>query len=756
MTLVIGDADHLLGEPIIGKPQEGQSLIYSGHSFIPAEFVDKNQLETVRQTVLEVGQTAGQALDRAIETRTLLDGFINENRIEIHPLERKLLETLRQNVHLFVLTSSKVNGESIQPLIDGFADSFASDSFIDWESSDGYYNRLDRSFSSIVAAPGQKLYAPFDNPDQLNLYKAHEEIKYWHQDHKLTGHFEGSENFFSPGSLVDIGGGKVSFPAADHGLTVGDFVRFFGFLNSAYNAIHYVDQLSSEDEIVVRGNFVAEQTSASCGYRKIISTKVSCGNVCVEPGMAVEFQNSIRRVVRIDGSSPAEGQITMDSEIPSQAIVGIKGTLVGSHGLTLSSARDHNGESNNSIIDATPTAINEENVQFSSQTASYEAYKVFDDEHGANNRWLTAQHNTTGWVSYDFGLGGKIINKYRWRTFENDSNAVPGAWKLEGSHDNIDWTTLHEGSNDNIGSNTWIPVQPPGYFTFYNSQSYRYYRFNVTANCGHPEYLCVDEIELIESDAMVFPQSIMVTCTKPELFSKSPEWSVIEKLEITETKPVGSATFYALSFDSGQSWDVFKNGEWKKIAMCESGLWQFRTDLDVWESSPLNTEISALKKAFGESLNLMNALEMAGLSAGDWSKQGAWDGSTNSVQLAFGLRVGEDETPVVEGVQVTFTRKGRDLKLTSLPMQIFPGAQNIQVSFLVKNHGESLKLYASLDDSLEWSEFENLSRRASLANGIDFYVAGDFSIHESSQIRLKAECDSSVGTELHGWALSWS
>ena len=755
MALVIGDADHLLGEPIIGKPREGQSLIYNGHSFVPATFVDQNQVETVRQSVMEAGHTAQQAMDRSIETRTLLEGFINENRLEIHPLEARLLETLRQNIHLLVLTSSKVHEESTQLMIDGFADSFASDSFIDWEVSEASYNSIEGSFSPIVAASGQKLKVSLDNTDQLELNDAQGEIKFWRQDHKRTGHFEGGENFFSAGSLVDRGGGRVSFPAVNHGLVAGDFVRFFGFLNSAYNAIHAVDPLTTEDEIVVVINFVAEQTGSNCGYRKIISMQVLCGNVCIEPGMEIEFQNSRQGIVSVNSASPCEGQITMDSEIPSQAIIGIKGILVGPQGLIVSSVRDHDGVSNNSIIDATPTVIDPGKVAFSSQTTSYEAYKVFDDGHGTNHRWLTARFDTTGWVSYDFGLGGKVINKYRWRTFENVSNAVPGVWKLEGSHNNIDWTSLHEGSNNNIAANTWIPVEAPGYFTFYNSQSYRYYRLNVTANCGHPEYLCLDEIELIESNEIVFPQSIMVACTKPAVFAESYDWSVIEKVEVTETKTAGSATFYALSFDSGQSWAVFRNGEWKKIASRETGSWQFQTDLETWESSPRNSQVSALKRALGESLNQMNGQEMAALLPSDWSKPGAWDVSTNSIQLAVGIRVDGDESPVVEGIQITFTGKAHDLKLESLPIEIGLGARNIQLSFLVKNYINSIRLYASVDGSPQWSEFENLSRRASLSNGIDFFVAGQFPVHENSQIRLKAECDSSAGTELHGWALSW-
>ena len=756
MTVVMGDADHLLGEPIIGKPQEGQSLIYDGHSFVPARFVDQNQLESLKQSVAEAEQTAEGALDRTIETQTFLNAIINENRIEIHPLEKNVLDTLTHNVHLLVLQWAKMNADHRPFIIDGFVDPFFYDTSVDLELSDAFHDSEVGSFSQVPAVSGQKFTALFENANQLELSDFRGEINYWRQDYEETGHFEGVENFLGSGSITDKGAGKVGFPAPDHGLSPEQLVRFYGFQNSGYNSIKSVDLLTTENEIVVNGIFVSEETDSSCAYRKIIFIDVDSENISVEPGMEVEFNNSKHALVRIDNSLNGERQISLDSETPSQEVKGIRGLLIGSGGLVMSSARVHDGAANDSSVDSVPTAVNPEDVACSSQTESYEAYKVFDDGHGLNNRWLSARYNTTGWVSYDFGLGGKIINKYRWRTFENESNAVPGTWKLEGSDDNVNWTSLHEGSNIEIGPDTWIPVQSPGYFTFYNSQPYRYYRFNVTANCGHPEYLCMDEIELIESSANVFPESIMVACTKPELVPETIELSAIEHLEIMETKPAASEIFYALSFDSGQNWVIFNNGEWTKIATYESEIWKFRSRPDTLETPPENTMISALKKAFGESLNLMSAQEIASLCSDDWSKEGAWDGTANSIRLAAGLSLIGDEAPRLGGIQITYTEKAGNLRLVSLPISIDPPTQEIRLSFLVKKYDESLRLYAATDDSTQWFGFDNFSKRASLLNGIDFFVTGPLTIHESSQIRLKAECNGSQGSELHGWALNWN
>ena len=153
------------------------------------------------------------------------------------------------------------------------------------------------------------------------------------------------------------------------------------------------------------------------------------------------------------------------------------------------------GLANNSEIDSTSTASAGSMVTASSHTINYEPWKAFNDEYGLMNRWLTSAGNTTGWICYDFGENNeKVINKYRWRSMESDSDAVPGAWQLQGSNDYRNWTILHSGSNNTQTANTWV-----GWFTFINDSAYRYYRMFVTANCGHPSYLVIDEIELVQA-----------------------------------------------------------------------------------------------------------------------------------------------------------------------------------------------------------------------------------------------------------------
>lgn len=160
-----------------------------------------------------------------------------------------------------------------------------------------------------------------------------------------------------------------------------------------------------------------------------------------------------------------------------------------------------NGHDNNSETDAVPSQTDASRALASSETSGYEGWRLFNDEYGSGKRWLTEINNTTGWVRFDFGSNNRqVINKYRWRTFEADSNAVPGAWQFQGSDDGSSWTTLHEGTNTIQTADTWI-----GWFRFTNSSFYRYYRMNVTANLGHSQYLCVEELEMAAAQTAVNP-----------------------------------------------------------------------------------------------------------------------------------------------------------------------------------------------------------------------------------------------------------
>ncbi|MGD9817974.1 MAG: discoidin domain-containing protein, partial [Desulfomonilaceae bacterium] len=579
---------------------------------------------------------------------------------------------------------------------------------------------------------------------------------FWIQDNECQGHFEDQEKFFTYGVVTGVSPGKVSFPAIGHGLAPGQVARFSGFNHSGYNAIHLIDPSSTENEIVISADFYPEQITINCSYRTVLSLGSSGECPGIVEGVKVQFVNETSGVVWIDSATKGAGasKVALGHPVASQEVVRITGLDVGADGVKIASVVDGNGSRNLSTTDAVPTQTNSDNVYSSSQTATYEAFKVFNDDFGASRRWLTAVNNTTGWVTYDFGSDKKIINKYRWRTFETDSNAVPGLWSLEASDDNVNWITLHSASNSVQTANIWIPLEPPGYFTFFNSHPFRYYRFHVTQNCGHPQYLCVEEIELIEAPEPICPQDVVFVYTRPEIVGDTTDWGEIESVHMTENNPADSSIYYALSFDGAKSWSVYQNDVWSKIVTFESGQWKFRNQEGLWEIVNDNNMFSAFRRSLEAAQNWMSAAQIASLNVGQWSQTGGWDNELRQIQIAVALSANGHPDAGISAIEIRYSSRAKSMRLVSLPQAMNPYSKNICASLLVKGMHESVRLYVSTEEPPSWIDCGVLQKRASLHEGIDFYVADVIQTHENVVLRLRAECESSHGAQFYGWAVS--
>lgn len=239
------------------------------------------------------------------------------------------------------------------------------------------------------------------------------------------------------------------------------------------------------------------------------------------------------------------------------------------------------GSQNPETADVVVAQTDGSNVVWSSQSSGYEGWKVFDDSYGAAHRWLSEANQTTGWIRYDFGPDNRqVINKYRWRTFEVDSSAVPGAWQFQGSDDGSSWTTLHEGSNTLNTANTWM-----GWFEFSNATFYRYYRMNITANRGHPQYLSFDELEMVKAQSVATPTfssvtfnhnvdavPLMLTARSWEASADDPDdaYCVIELEQVDSVTPNTDIRAF-VTINDGANWEqiTLENQAFRKIGSRE-------------------------------------------------------------------------------------------------------------------------------------------------------------------------------------------
>lgn len=143
----------------------------------------------------------------------------------------------------------------------------------------------------------------------------------------------------------------------------------------------------------------------------------------------------------------------------------------------------------------TPTGV----VAASSTQLTNDPYKAFDSLTTSITKWLAGA--TTGWLSYDFGIGNtKVITYYSIVGVPTDeggeTDRAPKTWTFEGSNNNIDWTVLNTQTN--------VAVWTPGLKRTYpvtNTTAYRYYRINVTLNQGDPAFLSIAEAEFMTSSA---------------------------------------------------------------------------------------------------------------------------------------------------------------------------------------------------------------------------------------------------------------
>jgi hypothetical protein len=94
------------------------------------------------------------------------------------------------------------------------------------------------------------------------------------------------------------------------------------------------------------------------------------------------------------------------------------------------------------------------------------------------SKYLTT--NNTTWLTFKLPAGG-IAKQYAITSANDAAERDPKEWTLQASHDSITWTTIHKGKGQ---------VFPARYqrrlYQIANSNSYVYYRLNITANNGDP------------------------------------------------------------------------------------------------------------------------------------------------------------------------------------------------------------------------------------------------------------------------------
>ncbi len=154
---------------------------------------------------------------------------------------------------------------------------------------------------------------------------------------------------------------------------------------------------------------------------------------------------------------------------------------------------------NGYAADATPTMTSNVLpspyvVAASSFLAAYDPWKAFDKNN--TTEWATATGTLTGWLSFDFSVRKQVM-QYTVVAITGAELQAPQAWTFEGSNDNANWTILDTQTNQTawIGGTKRVFPMPN------QTSRYRYYRINVSLNCGNSSNLCIGSLEIMEGGA---------------------------------------------------------------------------------------------------------------------------------------------------------------------------------------------------------------------------------------------------------------
>ena len=148
----------------------------------------------------------------------------------------------------------------------------------------------------------------------------------------------------------------------------------------------------------------------------------------------------------------------------------------------------------------TPNVVSASSEYYSAyRNTYYSAWKAFNTTNlGESDRWISSISTAPWYIEYDFGAGLAVpINKYAIQEQNYNGTTVvngeiiqeqnynsdvgfPQDFTLQGSNDNVHWTTLDTRTNIAApGMNNWS-----NWFTFSNGTIYRYYRILVTTVNG--------------------------------------------------------------------------------------------------------------------------------------------------------------------------------------------------------------------------------------------------------------------------------
>ncbi len=126
-------------------------------------------------------------------------------------------------------------------------------------------------------------------------------------------------------------------------------------------------------------------------------------------------------------------------------------------------------------------------------------------DNNVNTKFLVG-NTATLWTQYESTSSKNLVTKYSITSANDADSRDPKDWTFEGSDDGVSWTILDTRTNEDFPSRFQERT-----FSFQNSDTYKYFRLNMTANNGSDAYQMAEwQIFGIPVDAPAIPTDLTV------------------------------------------------------------------------------------------------------------------------------------------------------------------------------------------------------------------------------------------------------
>jgi hypothetical protein len=280
------------------------------------------------------------------------------------------------------------------------------------------------------------------------------------------------------------------------------------------------------------------------------------------------------------------------------------------------------------------------------------------------------------WWSIDFGSGvTKRIQKYtlvgKYSAGNPSGNDTMRDWKLEGSNDNTNWTTV----DTRTGTTTWVDQAKTDYTSMNGTVGdFRHYRIFITANNSGNAICGIVELELMELSNPQASNPTTEYVSIADTYSNKTDisfWSDINSNSITENLN-SQNTYYWYSFDPTNNYGpdtevkIFHQGGsvWRTIAKNNAGTWEYNSSTTAatftGTSATTNDMLHAVSQALSTvSDNRMTKAEIEAITDAEFEATGGFSTSNNLLVRGFTLvSSSATQTPEVDLFTINYDATG--------------------------------------------------------------------------------------------------